>query len=177
MASVSFPVSQGGLHSHCVQHCIVQAGCNQADESCISKNALRGCFFFFSLLPPCWEKCCEIPVQMQRKKKHPKTKPQPFFLFVLFFRKSTRAFIRIRLERWFTQVPPPPQHHFFPTRSRWCSLFLAFAICGSINSPPSPRNQKSKRPLPLTVRTLPRRLFYLFNYPITRVAGVLISGL
>ena len=41
VASVSFPVSQGGLHSHCVRHCIVQAGCNQADESRISRNTLR----------------------------------------------------------------------------------------------------------------------------------------
>lgn len=45
VASVSFPVSQGGLHSHCVRHFIVQAGCNQADESRISRNTLRAFFF------------------------------------------------------------------------------------------------------------------------------------
>lgn len=52
VASVSFPVSQGGLHSHCVRHCIVLAGCNQADESRISRNTLRGCLNVCELLTP-----------------------------------------------------------------------------------------------------------------------------
>lgn len=59
VASVSFPVSQGGLHSHCARHCIVQTGCNQADESRISRNTLR--VFFVH------EKCCEVPTQEPHK--------------------------------------------------------------------------------------------------------------
>lgn len=98
VASVSFPVSQGGLHSHCVQHCIVQAGCNQADESCISKNALR--VFFF---PPCWRNavrylCTQTSVNAKMS----------FWFFLKRVHRRTRAaenfYHLCTLERSFTQV-------------------------------------------------------------------------
>lgn len=100
VASVSFPVSQGGLHSHCVQHCIVQAGCNQADESCISKRALRVFFFLHvgeMLLGTCARKGLEMQNFWFLKGARSQIGPSrwEFDEFLSFARVGARSFAQV----------------------------------------------------------------------------------
>lgn len=168
VASVSFPVSQGGLHSHCVQHCIVQAGCNQADESCISKNALR-VFFFLHVEEMRWDTCAHKRLLMQKclffffKARTQLEGPEPLRIFTICARWS------VRLRRCDAS---PAVHALIRLAVSPC---LAFAICGKRIQPrikhPFFRDRRSD------CKDVAARPFYLFNYSITRVAVVLISGL
>lgn len=118
VASVSFPVSQGGLHSHCVRHCIVQAGCNQADESRISRNTLRA--FFVS------EKNCEMPIHTSvhtQIRGHPRIKAQKCTVF-LHMRLCAYSLYSLTQQEfiWWIRVGPS------------CWEFVMFCLFMSIKS-------------------------------------------
>lgn len=154
MASVSFAVSQGGLHSHCVQHCIVQAGCNQADESRTSKNTLG--FFPPSML----EKSCELLVRTNGEKHsdafrraRAAEKCCRFFCFFLSIRARRSAGSR--------RCDAAPAVHALISLA--VAPHLAFAICGKLIQ------LRIKRPFSgiaaLTVPTSARLCFIYFIVP------------
>lgn len=119
VAGVSFSVSQGGLHSHCVRHCIVQAGCNQADESSISRNTLRA--FFMS------KKCCEILTHActhAELRVDPQIKPQECTV-ILYARTYTHS-----------SLHSPTQQEFiwWIRKGPSCWEFVMFCLFMSIKS-------------------------------------------
>lgn len=111
VASVSFPVSQGGLHSHCVRHFIVQAGCNQADESRISRNTLRA-FFLMS------EKCCEIPIHTNRDAPN-------------LWQSSHKGTRHVRHSHTHTHTSPRARAHFLKQREFIWWIWKSPTFCDS----------------------------------------------
>lgn len=160
VASVSLPVSQGGLHSHCVQQCIVQAGCNQADESCIPKHTLGASSFLHVGGMP-WDTCAHT---MQMQKYHCSESAYAAERLPSFYHSRM-------LKRWFTQVCRlPGRACAYPSCSR-------FSFCRLRETNPAPNHPSFLRDRRSDGKDVAPRPFYLFHYSIARVAGVLISGL